>query len=56
MEEIKKCPKCGEVMVKGQEGTHLWKRFEKKTFLGAQKYATFACLKCGLLESYLELK
>jgi len=56
MEENKKCSKCKGEMVRGQEGSHLWKEDSKKTFIGSTKYNTYACPKCGYMESYLETK
>jgi predicted nucleic-acid-binding Zn-ribbon protein len=54
MEETKKCPKCNGEMAIGEEGTHLWKPSDKKTFIGATGYHTYACKNCGYMESYLE--
>ena len=56
MEKTKKCPKCGGEMIIGQEGSHLWKSADKKTFIGADNYYTYACTKCGYMESYLDNK
>lgn len=54
MDELKICIKCKGKMEKGEEGSHLWKSSNKKTFIGAKKYFTYACNICGYMESYLE--
>jgi len=56
MEETKKCPKCGGVMVVGEECSHVWKPSSKKTFIGATGYHTYVCENCGFMESYIEKK
>ena len=49
-----KCQKCGGEMIMGQECSHIWKPADKKTFIGADRYDTYACSKCGYMESYLK--
>lgn len=49
------CPKCGEKMIPGEECTHVWRKLGKKTFIGSTPYYTFACEKCGFMESYLRI-
>ena len=55
VDEIKKCSKCNGEMIKGEECSHIWKNADKKTFIGGTKYYTYACSKCGFMESYLEI-
>ena len=55
MEETKKCPKCDGEMKIGEECSHIWKPSDKKTFIGAKGYHTYACQKFGFMESYLEI-
>ncbi|HLD41586.1 MAG TPA: hypothetical protein VJB06_00990 [archaeon] len=56
IQETKVCPKCKGKMMRGEEGSHLWKNTAKKTFIGATKYHTYACSECRYMESYLEKK
>ena len=51
-----KCPKCNSDMIKGHECSHMWKKADKKTFIGGKKYYTYACSKCGFMESYLDVE
>mgnify|MGYP001612833259 CR=1 FL=1 len=56
---MKKCPKCKGEMMKGKikdyaYGLLLQQRWGAKLFSKNYKVDTFACKKCGYLESYLE--
>jgi predicted nucleic-acid-binding Zn-ribbon protein len=56
MDEVKKCPKCGEKMNLGQTGAQGEMRIRKPGDVYGDVIVPFCCPNCGFVEWYIEKK